>query len=174
MAITRLGGANAITGTIPTSVAPGKGKVLQVVTGTKTTTSTISSASGTDIGLSASITPSSSSNKILCIWKVMFSNSSGNNGVLNLLRGSTKIAQGTETDGHQSTSSIATANSNNYWNFDSNGNFLDSPNTTSSTTYKLQTESNDGAGPFYINRTTRNGASDPQGISVITLMEIEA
>ena len=37
MAITRLGGANAITGTIPTSVAPGQGKVLQVVQGTSST-----------------------------------------------------------------------------------------------------------------------------------------
>ena len=150
----------------------GFGKIGQVVSGTLTTSTTISASAATDIGLSATITPTSTSSKILCMWKIMYGNSSGNNGVLNLLRGTTKIAQGTETDGHQSTSSICVANSNNYWNFDTSGNFLDSPATTSATTYKFQTESNDGAGPFQINRTARNGSADAQGISVITLMEI--
>ncbi len=65
MAITRLSGANAITGTIPTSVAPGKGKVLQVVSARLNGTSVSSnSTSFVASGLFINITPSSTSNKI--------------------------------------------------------------------------------------------------------------
>ena len=67
MAITRLGGANAITGTIPTSVAPGQGKVLQVVRTYVADSSTISTTSTSDAasGIQASITPTASGNLIL-------------------------------------------------------------------------------------------------------------
>ena len=53
--------------------------------------------------------------------------------------------------------------------------FLSSSNgsSTSALTYKFQTQSNDGAGPFYFNRTGRNGGSDANGISTITVMEIK-
>ena len=57
MAITRLGGANAITGTIPTSVAPGQGKVLQVVSTSNTTETTSTSTSWVDTALTVNITP---------------------------------------------------------------------------------------------------------------------
>jgi len=68
MAITRLGGANAITGTIPTSVAPGQGKVLQVVrnyvanAGSHVETSSSSLSAS---GITQSITPTASGNLIL-------------------------------------------------------------------------------------------------------------
>ena len=67
MAITRLGGANAITGTIPTSVAPGQGKVLQVTDQVMISTpQTISTDTYTDLtGATLNITPTSTSNKIL-------------------------------------------------------------------------------------------------------------
>ena len=84
MAITRIGGANAITGTIPTSVAPGKGKVLQIVRNYKanqsggsvnTTSSTLSAT-----GIQASITPTASGNLILVDWICSMTNkdASGN------------------------------------------------------------------------------------------------
>ena len=67
MAITRLGGANAITGTIPTSVAPGQGKILQVVrtygnpsSHIETTSTTLTSS-----GITATLTPTASGNLIL-------------------------------------------------------------------------------------------------------------
>jgi hypothetical protein len=52
-------------------------------------------------------------------------------------------------------------------------NFLDSPATTSSTTYKLQILS-DNASTIAINRNVRddNAAYDPRGVSTITVMEI--
>ena len=67
MAITRLGGANAITGTIPTSVAPGQGKILQVSDMVIITSEqTLSSNTYTDLtSATISITPNSTSNKII-------------------------------------------------------------------------------------------------------------
>ena len=67
MALTRLGGANAITGVIPTSVAPGQGKILQVSSQVRNTSQqTIATTTYTDLtSLSIAITPSSTSSKIL-------------------------------------------------------------------------------------------------------------
>ena len=49
--------------------------------------------------------------------------------------------------------------------------FLDTPNTTSATTYKLQVRSPSG-NTFYINE--REGNSDYRTISTITVMEVAA
>jgi len=90
MALTRLG-TNAIT-TLPAGVG---GKVLQVVFGSSSTRVSSSSSTYADVGLSASITPSSTSNKILIIV-----NCDGLErrdvltwGKFNLLRDSTSIAE---------------------------------------------------------------------------------
>ena len=52
--------------------------------------------------------------------------------------------------------------------------FLDSPSTTSATTYKIQTRVTAGTG--YVNRTVTDTDSGvyPRGISTITVMEIGA
>ena len=151
------------------------GQVIQVVSTTVTTISSIASASATDIaGLSVIITPSSASNKILVLYKIQYSNASGNNAGINLVRNGTNIGMGNSGQGGDDcTISICTANMNNYWSFEAGGSFLDSPSSTSALTYKLQTASNDGAGVFYFNRTARNGGSDANGISTITVMEIK-
>jgi hypothetical protein len=161
----------AIAGTKLTGV----GKVLQVVSTTLTTATSTAATGATDIaGLSVTITPSASANKILVLYKIQYSNSSGNNGVINLVRNGTNIGMGDSGQGGDDcTISICTANKNNYWALEAGGSFLDSPSSTSALTYKFQTTSNDGAGPFYFNRTTRNGGSDANGISTITVMEIK-
>ena len=163
-----------LTGKTVTLPAGTGGKVLQVVSTTVTTASSIASTSATDIsGLSVTITPSATANKILVLWKIQYSNASGNNGVINLVRNGTNIAMGDSGQGGDDcTISICTANMNNYWSFEAGGSFLDSPSSTSALTYKFQTTSNDGAGVFYFNRTARNGGSDANGISTITVMEI--
>jgi hypothetical protein len=51
--------------------------------------------------------------------------------------------------------------------------YLDSPATTSVTTYKLQIASQSG-GLFYLNRSQRNSAVDSVCSSTITVMEIAA
>ncbi len=153
MAITRLGGANAITGTLPaanindtsignvTALPAGVGgKVLQVVQGTFSTSITTNSSSFSDVGLSATITPSSSSNKILITVDLNGVESRDNRTWLDakLLRGSTDIVSNfggragygqrygaTDSDYHRGVGAVTCS-------------FLDSPSTTSATTYKIQ------------------------------------
>jgi len=150
------------------------GKVLQVVSSVLSSQTTISlnNAEG-DLGLSASITPSSASNKILILYKLNYSNASGDTFVGHLVRGSTKIFQGDNGTGREGSISFQTANMNNYWSFEASGSFLDSPNTTSATTYKI-TVANGSNLTMYFNRTQRGDAGDPAVSSSLTLMEIAA
>ena len=183
MAITRLGGANAITGTIPTSVAPGKGKVLQVVSTTKTDTFGVTAtATKTAVtGLTVNITPSSSSNKIF----VMVSLAVGNNESQNSTRGRiTRTVGGTETllDEGASAGTRDTASFDIYQN---NGNhqekvsmtFLDSPSSTAQCTYGVKINASGSSGDILVNRA-RTDASDGldrvRTSSTITVMEVSA
>jgi len=153
----------------------GGGKVLQVVSTNKTDTFSTSSTSLTDLtGLSVTITPSSASSKILVFTSIQFSISQSNGQqYFQLLRDSTAIAQGDAAGGRTRTTGQGAPAieyiMNNYA-----VQFLDSPATTSATTYKIQTRVTGSTG--YINRTvtdTDNGVY-PRGISTITVMEIGA
>lgn len=145
------------------------GKLLQVVSTTKTDIFSTTSTSYTDVsGLSVSITPTSSSSKILVIVTVAWSQQSGPaDGYIQLLRGSTAIGNSTGT----SNASFASVSGG--VNADCEQvsiNYLDSPSTTSSTTYKIQTRTSNGSYSNYVNRRgfdTANGGS-----STITVMEI--
>jgi hypothetical protein len=70
--------------------------------------------------------------------------------------------------------SFQTANMNNYWSLEAGGSFLDTPSTTSSTTYKFQAVPTAGTLTMYFNRTARGGSGDPLVPSSITLMEVLA
>ena len=154
------------------------GKTLQVVSSTLSSTNSISISGNTfqDIGLSASITPSSSSNKILVIYSVHTNGPTGYRSAQRLLRGSTVICQG-DSDGNRARVATAQGNiqSDNSHMTNLTMNFLDSPSTTSAVTYKVQghVESN---GTMYINRAadTGSGFSKYRPVSTITLMEIAA
>ena len=101
MEITRLGGANAISGIIPvanggtgaSSFSPGK--ILQIVEGTSSTQHEATGSADQDIGLSVAITPSSSSSKVLVtvsfLYKIFQSGEYGSTAQFQLLRGSTAI-----------------------------------------------------------------------------------
>jgi len=173
MAITRLGGANAISGTIPQgnianaslgaiSALPAAittGKVLQVVYASTTTEKVVSSATFVDSGLSASITPSATSSKVLVICEIASCGKASSNTrvVLKLLKGSSDLITFAQEVGEtQSTTANKVGNSGT--------SYLDSPNTTSSTTYKVQM--NSGAGTSY----GQTGGS--AAVSTMTLMEI--
>lgn len=177
--------ANLITASGPSAVANGSitaadlasgvgGKVLQVVSTTISSALALSvSTSYVDItGLTATITPSSTSNKILVLHKILMSNTSGGNGVITLDRNGTDIARGDAGTGTRGTVSMNLANFENYRCFDFGGSFLDSPSSISALTYKFKVICNDGAVTFYFNRSARLGTSDILGISTITLMEI--
>ena len=117
------------------------GKVLQVVSTTKTDTFSASlSNSFADVtGLSVSITPSSASNKILIFASVNHGVDGIRATALKLLRDSTDISVGTASGNRPATSTVAIGE-----NYDTNRgensviHYLDSPATTSATTYKIQ------------------------------------
>lgn len=160
---------------VPASGMP-TGSVIQTVSTTKTDTFTSSSTSFTDItGLSVSITPISSSSKILVIYSLMSGENSSNFPLVRLVRDSTVIAVGDVSGSRVSVSSVAWGSgATNATNMQSM-NFLDSPATTSSTTYKLQISAATAGVTNYINRDQRddNGGYEPRGVSSITVMEIK-
>ena len=132
------------------------GHIVQVVEGTRTTGTNTASSSYVDAGLSASITPSSSSNKVLVIVAAGFGNtSSSKNNNVRIVRDSTEIRSfsrvGFSGSGHINAHQVFT--------------ILDSPSTTSATTYKVQYMT-DG-GNFRI-----NDSSGDTSVATITLMEI--
>ena len=154
------------------------GKVLQVLSTTKTDTFSTTSGSKVDVtGLSLAITPSSSSNKILITGRL-------NIGLVRtapylypifILRGSTEIGI------HDAASNRTRAHTGGQWpcassdpTVDYSIEFLDSPSTTSETTYKVQIFSESG-GTAYVNRGNEaDGDSAITGrfASTFTLMEI--
>ena len=83
------------------------GGIIQVVQTVKTDTFSHNSTSFADLtGLSATITPSSSSNKILCDMRIYISAGTSNGtstAIFNLVRGSTNIAQPAGSNVHNAT-----------------------------------------------------------------------
>ena len=150
------------------TVGAAAGQVIQVVSTFKADNFTSSSTSYVDVtGLSVSITPSSASNKILVV--VTSNISSGTDDILmRLVRGSTVIGSGTGgtvTNGFIMYAGGIAINSI----MGSCINFLDSPSTTSSTTYKIQALVNSGS--FFVNRRASNDSFG--GSSTITVMEVK-
>jgi hypothetical protein len=135
----QIGSANATlvtSGTLPGARLPA-GSVLQVVQATYSTPVTISSTSNVDTGLSASITPTSATSKILVLtsqagFSVIDSNASRTN-IISLVRGSTTIFTF-----YWETNGAVGANGFKVDPYSANIEFLDSPATTSSVTYKTQ------------------------------------
>jgi hypothetical protein len=160
------------TGTILTSATAGS--VLQVVSATKTDTFSTASTSLVDItGLSVSITPTSATSNILITAVVLGAGAESVTGInFVLLRDSTAIARGdaagSRSRGFGGTQEIVDGLKTNAVNF------LDSPATTSATTYKIQASVNSGTG--YVNRTPDDddGSYTVRGVSTITVMEIAA
>jgi hypothetical protein len=119
-------------------VAPaGGGKVLQVVMDDLTTDFTTTSTSFVDTGLEVTITPSSATSKILIVsyfyaYVEHTGSQTHNLGSSALLRGATQIT-GANFGVFNSASSTAKS-----FYFTNSYNFLDSPSTTSATTYKVQ------------------------------------
>ena len=161
-----LDGTNGIT--YPVATATGSatqasaGRVLQVVTAETSTNTTTTSTSFVTTNLTASITPSSSSNKVLAIVSAEgFVNGANTSGIYTLFRGTVAGTNlGNATWGFANLFSSAGAVTGSI-----SINFLDSPSTTSSQTYTYAMRSEGGT----ITHINANGQK-----SVITLMEISA
>ena len=149
------------------------GTVLQVVSTTLTTSFSTSSTSMVDVtGLSLSITPTSASSKVLIT--VNMSASAGAGGAVlfyQMVRGSTAIGIGTTGGANYNvTGAMYSGDASTNQNFIyPSSQLLDSPATTSATTYKIQISSNNGAQAVYVNKRSDNYVS---AISTITAMEI--
>lgn len=151
------------TGTLVTSNAMPTGSVLQVVSAIQNTGGSTSTSTRADTGLTASITPSSSSNKILVFVDMVgcakITNTAAYLGFW-LMRGSTDLIQFEGQAGWTNTTTINSIGA-------CSTNYLDSPSSTSSVTYKVQFNSpgNVGVASF--------GNGSPNSVSTITLMEIK-
>jgi len=149
------------TGTVAVQGGAGVGKVLQVVNATYATSTSNSTGTYADTGLTASITPTSASSKILVLANQngVYADGNATSGVnLKLLRGATDLATfglsvGVHASGNLSFGSSSTC-------------FLDSPATTSATTYKTQF-ARASLGQVFVQEGTGT-------VSTITLMEIAA
>jgi len=139
------------------------GKILQVKTTTKSNTFETNSSSYVDIpDLNVSITPASASNKILFISSVNFgANQTGQHNFYIVLRDSTQI-----TSTAQSIRSSDTAVIQSYSTI-----ILDSPNSTSALTYKIQCKPENSNSAVGVNRNIGNTL---YGQSTILCMEVSA
>ena len=166
------------------------GKILQVVSSNMDQTYSTNATSYTSIGLNATITPASTSNKILVLMDVVFGGTQNSYNFGRILRtpsggSGTAIAIGADRTSSYSNSTTASfsmtclnnANAQ-FKNWHATVNFLDSPNTTAATTYAVQGKSLNGGsdGYFYINRmySNDNAAYQVGYSSNLTLMEIAA
>ena len=134
------------------------GAVLQVVQNTvDATQETTNSTSYVDANLNCSITPSSTSSKILVqVTTQQKTSSSGDYGLFGLKRGSTDLKSsgffGTQQNDDWETVAFQ---------------YLDSPSTTSSVTYTLRYKSYAGSNSVFI-----GWSSSPGSVQVMTLTEI--
>ena len=148
------------TDTLATSVT--RGKILQIVQTAKTDTASFAFSSTNTFsdltGMSVSITPSATSSKILIMFTVAIGDASSSRTHSTISFRPMSAPYGLETAPLSHT-------------------FLDSPNTTSATTYKLQGTA--GASyntTWYLNRSQSDSDADYGGrpVSTITAIEVAA
>ena len=150
----------AVTGTVLTDTSPKAGNVIQVVSVANKQATTTTGTSYIASTLAASITPTSSSSKILVIGHTYVRTGAvGLTTVCTIYRGATNLTSGTYG------LSLAYGGSTGL-EITIPFSYLDSPSTTSNTTYTIYFKREDSAG------TAACGSANTD--SVITLMEIAA
>jgi hypothetical protein len=152
------------------------GKIGQIIVTTKTDSTSTGSSSFTDIsGMSASITPTATNSKILWRFDLMCGSHNHYGGIkitygdnTELTTQAISIASGSRT--RATIGAIYTGGSDEGTPVSMQG--IDSPNTTSATTYKLRWRV--VSGDIYLNRVSNdpNSSETSRGISTLTLMEV--
>jgi len=142
-------------------------RILQVVQGSYATQATNSTSTLADTGLTATITPTSATSKVLVVVdQAGLAKSSGNSNNalrIGILRGSTVLTYFVEGAGYTATNLQLFIGS-------ASASYLDSPATTSATTYKTQF-SNIGVAAANVSVQTTFGTTPT---SYITLFEVSA
>jgi len=160
-----------VSGGLPTWATPagGGGKVLQVVQGITTTETTIASTTLTDTTITATITPTASTSKILVLvmaQSTQYRAADATYAAATLFRGATAIVE-YPSDKYGGITVASSPSEINYRRLTAI-HYLDSPATTSATTYKIQSAAHNTSGSAFIRFQT---GSTP---STIILMEIGA
>ena len=140
------------------------GTILQVVNATTTSTTSTTSNSFVDTNLTATITPTSSTSKIFVIMSTIIyftRGSASGGGKLQLVRGATNLITQTDSSLFMTAASVASIESI----VQPSVTYLDSPATTSATTYKMQVAANTGTTIYF---------SWNSNASFLTLMEVAA
>jgi len=151
------------------ATAAGGGKVLQVVYASTNTGASSSSATLADTSLTATITPTLNTSKILVIYSQNGCGKSAASAVarmtIALLRGATVLQYNTDITAYTNTTTALNVGTG------ASATYLDSPATTSATTYKTQFLSEGAIATLFVQDTY---ASTYKSASTITLMEIGA
>jgi len=147
------------------AAAAGGGKVLQVVSANNSTETSSSSSTFADTNLTATITPTSATSTILVLVNQTGLGKQTNDTQLHmrLLRGATVISNFERIAANNG------ANTNNFVGASSVA-YVDSPATTSATTYKTEFASKNNNATVYVQGSSAGTAS----MSTIVLMEIGA
>lgn len=151
----------------------GGGKLLQVVSATTTTATTFTSATYADTTITATITPTSATSKILVMVTAQirsYTTGAGtvisNNGNAKIVRGATDVFL---MDDEMFFSTYIDGVTANLLRYTLSFNYLDSPATTSATTYKVQAANDIGSGS-----SSSMIFQNSSNVSQIILMEIGA
>ena len=168
---------NAIQTVAGKPILNSTGSILQVVTTNKTDVFTTTSATMTDVtGLSASITPSSTSSKILVHFSVNMGQSAQYNlAAGDITRNGTAIALGDAAGSRQRCTFGTQEGGAIHGDMRCYaGSYLDSPSSTSALTYQIRVRS-EGGNTVWVNRSNEadgDSSFSQRGMSHITLMEI--
>ena len=141
--------------------AGGGGKILQVLQQTYSTATSNGTETYADTGITLNITPTSATSKVMIFVTVagMYRSANDCSARFQIMRGASSI--------HEFEKNIMNSGGTANQSGSTGSNYLDSPATTSATTYKVQFRRNPaGGGTIYINLS--------DSISTITLMEVGA
>ena len=161
-----------------TGVTLPAGSVLQVVSANMTSALAMGMSGWTSIsGWAATITPSSTSNKVLVLGFCGAVSGASNTQAIRILRGATAIAVGDASGSRsQATTRGARHGDSNHTYSSSSFSCLDSPSSSSAVTYQIQGLT-EGNSTLYINRSQNDTDTFTYGARTcasLTLMEIKA